>query len=65
MDKGNESYNKVKQLHQDHGVESYSTEKQERPSVVERWNRTVKKMFKYFSAKSTRSFLPVLDNLIH
>ena len=45
-DKGREFYNKiVKEL----GVELYPTENEEKFSVVERWNRTMKeKMFKYF-----------------
>ena len=65
-DKGTEFYNKeVKKLLKNHGVELYSTENEEKSSVVERWNRTMKeKMFKYFSANSTRAYLPVLDNLV-
>ena len=45
VDKGKEFYNKhVKDL-----VDLYSTENEEKSSVVERWNRTMKeKMFKYF-----------------
>jgi len=32
--------------------------------VVERWNRTMKeKMFKYFSANSTRKYIDILDEL--
>ena len=63
-DKGKAFYNKeVKQLLQKYGVALYSTAN-EKLSVVERWNRTMKeKMFKYFSANSTRSYLSVLDNL--
>ena len=47
VDKGKEFYNKdVKDL-----VELYSTENEEKSSVVERWIRTMKeKMWKYFSA---------------
>ena len=65
-DKGKEFYNKeVKQLLQDQGVDLYSTENEEKSSVVERWNRTMKeRMFKYFSANSTRSYLPILDDLV-
>ena len=65
-DKGSEFYNReVKELLQKHGVEIYSTENEEKSSVVERWNRTMKeKMFKYFSANSTRAYLPVLDDLV-
>ena len=51
-DKGTEFYNReMKDLLQKHDVELYSTENEEKSSVVERWNRTMKeKMFKYFSA---------------
>jgi len=50
-DKGREFYNKhVKEL----GVELYSTENEEKSSVVERWNRTMKeKIFKNFTANNT------------
>ena len=55
----------MKQLLQKHGIELYSTENEEKSSVVERWNRTMKeKMFKYFSANSTRTYLPVLDDFV-
>ena len=65
-DKGKEFYNReVKDLLRDRGVDLYSTENEEKSSVVERWNRTMKeKMFKYFSANSTRAYLPVLDDLV-
>ncbi|XP_065653086.1 uncharacterized protein LOC136080397 [Hydra vulgaris] len=55
VDKGLEFYNKhVKAL----GVELYSTENEEKSCVVERWNRTMKdKMFKHFSANSTRKYI--------
>jgi len=33
--------------------------------MVERWNRTIKeKMFKYFSAISTRKYIDILDKLV-
>ena len=33
--------------------------------MVERWNRTMKaKMFKYFSANSTRKYIDILDELV-
>ena len=61
VDKGKEFYNKhVKAL-----IELYSTENEEKSSVVERWNRTMKeKMFKYFSANSTRKYIDVLDDMV-
>ena len=61
VDKGKEFYNKdVKQL-----IDLYSTENEEKSSVVERWIRTMKeKMWKYFSAKSTNIYMNVLPNLV-
>ena len=49
-DKGREFYNKnVKDL-----VELYSTENEEKSSIVERWVRTIKeKMWKYFTENNT------------
>jgi len=63
VDKGKEFYNKdVKAL----GVELYSTENEEKSCVVERWNRTMKeKMFKYFSANSTRRYIDVLNDMVN
>ena len=62
VDKGKEFYNKdVKSL----GVELYSTENKEKSCVIERWNRTMKeKMFKYFTANSTRQYIDVLDDMV-
>ena len=61
VDKGKEFYNKdVKDL-----IELYSTENEEKSSVVERCIRTMKeKMWKYFSAKSTNVYIDVLPNLV-
>ena len=61
VDKGKEFYNKdVKDL-----IELYSTENEEKSSVVERWIRTMKeKMWKYFSANSTNNFINVLSDLV-
>ena len=61
VDKGKEFYNKdVKSL-----IELYSTENEEKSSVVERWNRTMKeKMWEYFSANSTSVYIDVLDDLV-
>ena len=40
----------------------YSTENEEKTCVIERFNRAIKeKMFKYFSANNTRTFVDVLD----
>ena len=61
VDKGKEFYNKdVKDL-----IELYSTENEEKSSVVERWIRTMKeKMCKYFTANSTNVYLNQLSNLV-
>ena len=61
VDKGKEFYNKdVKDL-----IELYSTENEEKSSVVERWIRTMKeKMWKYFTANSTNVYLNQLLNLV-
>jgi len=40
------------------GVELYSTENEEKSSMVERWNRTmIEKMFKYFMANNTNKYI--------
>ena len=61
VDKGKEFYNKdVKDL-----IELYSTENEEKSSVVDRWIRTMKeKMWKYFSANSSNNFIHVLPDLV-
>ena len=61
VDKGKEFYNKhVKGI-----LDIYSTENEEKSSVVERWNRTMKdSMFKYFTANNTNVYIDVLDDLV-
>jgi len=61
VDKGKEFYNKnVRSI-----VEIYSTENEEKSSVVERWNRTMRdNMFKYFSANSTHVYIDILPQLV-
>ena len=45
-------------------IELYSTEKEEKSSVVERWIRTMKeKMWKCFTANSTNVYMNVLSDL--
>ena len=60
-DKGREFYNKdVKDL-----VELYSTENEEKSSIVERWIRTIKeKMWKYFTDNNTYNCMDVLPELV-
>ena len=58
VDKGRAFYNKdVRKL-----VEVYSMENEEKSCIIERINRTIKaKIFKYFTANSTRKYIDVLD----
>ena len=67
VDKGLEFYkNHVKALLLASDVQLYSTENEEKSCVVERWNRPMKeKMFKYFSANSTRKYINVLDEMVN
>ena len=60
-DKGREFYNKnVKDL-----VELYSTENEEKSSIVERWIRTMKdKMWKYFTDNNTYNYMGALPDLL-
>ena len=61
VDKGKEFYNKdVKDL-----IELYSTENEEKSSVVERWIRMMKeKMWKYFTAHSTNVYINKLPDFV-
>ena len=60
-DKGKEFYNKnVKDL-----IELYSTENEEKSSIVERWIRTIKeKMWKYFTDNNTYTYIDILPDLV-
>ena len=66
VDRGKEFYNKtVEQLLKKYDIKIYSTENEEKASVVERWNRTIKTwMWKFFSANNTKRYIDILDNLI-
>ena len=60
-DKGKEFYNK----HVQDLIEVYSTENEEKASIIERFNRTMKeKMFKYFTAKETNKYIDILQDLV-
>ena len=61
VDKGKEFYNKdVKEL-----IELYSTENEEKSSVVERWIRTMKeRMWKYFTDNNTNHYVNILSVLV-
>ena len=60
-DKGKEFYNKeVRKL-----LNIYSTENEEKSSIVERWIRTMKeKMWKYFTDNNTYRYIEVLPELV-
>ena len=61
VDKGKEFYNKdVKD-----SVTLYSTENEEKSSIVERWIRTMKeKMWKYFTDNNSYRYLDILPDLV-
>ena len=65
-DKGKEFYNKdVKDLLKSYLIELYSTENEEKSSIVERWIRTMKdKIWKYFTDSRTQRYLDVLPDLL-
>ena len=47
------------------GINHYTTENQEKSSVAERWNRTMKtKMWKMFSARNSPAYLDILKDLV-
>ena len=55
----------MKDLLKKNNVQLYSTENEEKSSIVERWNCTIKQnMWKYFSANNTIKYTDILPNLI-
>ena len=65
-DKGKEYYNKhVKELLDKNKITLYSTENEEKSSVCERWNRTIKtKMWKKFTIQGNTQYLDMLPKLV-
>ena len=65
-DAGKEFINKImKDLLKEEGIEIYTTQNEEKSTVVERFNRTLKeKMFKYFTAFKTHKYYDVLDDML-
>ena len=65
-DKSKEFYNKqLKELLEKNNVDLYSTEDEEKSSIVERWNCTIKRtMWKYFTANNTTTYINVLPEII-
>ena len=66
-DKGKEFYNRpMRELLKKKNVELYSTQNEEKASIVERWNRTIKRnMWKYFTANNTTNYIDVLPAIVH
>ena len=66
VDKGLEFYNShVKDLMKAEGVEMYSTENEEKSSVCERWNRTIKtEMWKQFTIQNNTQYLDILPKIV-
>ena len=65
-DKGREFYNQdFKKLLDENGISLYSTENEEKSSVVERWNRTMKaRMWKMFTATNSTVYIDKLPALL-
>ena len=65
-DKGTEFHNRqLKSVLEANNVMLYSTENEEKSSVVERWNRTMKTiMWKYFTANNTQMYIDVLPSIV-
>ena len=65
-DKGKEFYNKnVNQLLSKKNIKLYSTENEEKSSVAERFNRTIKQMmWKMFSANNNTIYIDKIDELL-
>ena len=65
-DKGLEFWNRdFKKLLDEKGISLYSTENEEKSSVVERWNGTMKNnLWKFFTASNSTSYLDFLPALL-
>ena len=66
VDKGKEFYNKhLKDLLDKYNIKIYSTENEEKSSVVEIWNRTIKsKMWKQFTIEGNTQYLDMLPKIL-
>ena len=64
--KGTEFYNQhVKRVLTANNVTLDSTENEEKSSVAERWNRTMRNiMWKYFTANNTKKYIDVLPGMV-
>ena len=65
-DKGKECYNKnMRELLEKNNITLYSTENEEKSSVCERWNRTIKtKMWKQFTVQGNTVYLDILTKIL-
>ena len=65
-DRGTEFYNaNVKRLLKEHNISLYSTENEEKSSVVERWNQTMKnRLWKMFSANNNTIYHDKLGKVV-
>lgn len=66
-DQGAEFFNKdFKSYLKSQNIRLFFTSSDTKASIVERFNRTLKsRMYKYFTANNTRSYLPILDDLVN
>ena len=66
VDKGSEFFNKaMKLVNKKKNIKMYTTENEEKSSVVERWNRTIKRiMYKYFTANNTNVYIDKLQDIV-
>ena len=66
IDKGQEFWNKdVQKVMEKNRVERYSTQNEEKSSVVERWNRTIKeRIWKMFSARNEMIYVDKLEGIL-
>ena len=66
VEKGKEYYNKnVLDLLAKNDVKIYSTENEEKSSVCERWNRTIKtKMYKQFTIQNNTVYIDILPKIL-
>ena len=66
FDKGKEYYNKnVKDLLAKNNIEIYSTENEEKSSLCERWNRTIKeKMYKRSTIQNNTVYIYILPKIL-
>ena len=65
-DNGTEFYNQqLKAVFAANSVTPYSTENEEKSSIVERWNRMMKSiMWKYFTANNAQKYIDILPSMV-